>query len=136
MPLIAWEAEMSIGVLEMDDEHRKLIAMINGIGDGVASGQGRDELGGQVDRLVEFTKKHLAHEERLLAEAGYAESDVHHREHDQMIAKTLSLQAAFRWGSVDLIRPDLTNFVCDWLASHIQGSDKAYGAFLNSKGIF
>ena len=136
MPLITWEAEMSIGVQEMDDEHRKLIAMINEIGDGMAAGQGRDELGGLVDKVVEFTKEHLAHEERLLAEAGYAESDAHHREHDQMIAKTLSLQASFRWGSVELIRPDLANFVCDWLVSHIQGSDKAYGVFLNSKGIF
>jgi hemerythrin-like metal-binding protein len=119
----------------LDDDHRELIAMLNEIRETVAAGRIDRELTDLVERVVARAKAHFAHEERLLEESGFPEAEAHYMEHDRMIAKALSVQAAFRCGSSSALSEEFFAFLRDWLLHHIRECDKLYGPCLNAKGI-
>jgi len=135
MTLMAWNDEMTVGVKAMDDDHKRLIEILNEMQEAIAAGDDRKILGAALERLVEYTKGHLAREEKLLAQCDYPDSTEHHKEHDAMIAKALIAQANFRVGSSEMLTIEMMNFLSDWLTEHIQGSDRLYGPYLNSHGI-
>jgi hemerythrin len=132
---MSWEADLSVGVREMDDDHRDLIGMLNEIYEATSAGRKDQDISELVERVVARAKAHFAHEERLLDEAGYAEADAHYKEHDRMIAKALSVQAAYRCGSPCALSQEFFDFLRDWLLHHIRECDKLYGPSLNAKGI-
>jgi len=135
MLLMEWNEGMSVGVKAMDDDHKKLFEILNELNVGIVAGEDRKVLGFVLERLIQHTKDHLAREERLLAQAGFPDAEDHHKEHDLLIGKALIAQANFRMGSSAMLSAEVMLFLNDWLSSHILGSDKDYGPFLNSKGI-
>jgi hemerythrin-like metal-binding protein len=136
MPWISWEAELSVGVKELDDDHKQLMGMLNEIHESAAAGRNDQELSDLVEKMVANTKAHFEHEELLLAKAGYPDAPAHFQEHDWMIAKALSVQAAFRCGSASTLSAELLSFLRDWLIHHIRDVDKLYGPSLNASGIY
>jgi hemerythrin len=132
---MSWEPELSVGVKELDEDHRELIAMLNEIQETAAAGRNDRELTDLVERVVARAKAHFVHEERLLEESGFPEAQAHYMEHDRMIAKALSVQAAFRCGSPSALSAEFFDFLRDWLNHHILVFDKQYGPCLNAKGV-
>lgn len=135
MTLIHWTDEMSVGVKAMDDDHKKLIGILNEMKSSLESADDLKAFGVALEQLVEYTRIHLAREEKLLAYANYPESTEHHKEHDEMIDKALKAQANFRCGATDMLAAEMTDFLQDWLMNHILISDKMYGPHLNEHGI-
>jgi len=136
MPLVVWTDGMSVGVKAMDDDHRKLLDLVNELSDGMVSGNDRAALGEVLERLIQHTKEHLAREERLFAQVDYPQSKSHYVGHDLMIAKALGAQAAFRCGSTSVPSEEIMAFLQEWLAHHTEGLDKDYGPYLNKHGIY
>lgn len=98
MPLIEWDESMSVGVKEMDDDHKQLIALLNELNESFETHQERQALGAVLEKVIQYTRQHLAREEKLLAKCQYPMCDEHHKEHDQLIHKALNAQAHFRCG--------------------------------------
>ncbi len=135
MPLMTWNEKMSVGVKQLDEDHKQLVALINELHDAFKSGHGKDALGTILDSLVGYTKSHFAHEEQFFARTNYPEQAAHKKEHDDLTKQVLEVQSKFKKGGGTALSLEVMNFLRDWLTKHIQGSDKKYGPFLNSKGI-
>jgi hemerythrin len=45
----------------------------------------------------------------------------------------LEVQTKFKAGETTVLSMQVLNFLRDWLVKHIQGSDRALGAFLQTK---
>jgi hemerythrin-like metal-binding protein len=133
-PMI-WTGEMSVGVKELDDDHKQLIDLLNEALETLSSGQSREVLAEVLGRLVEKTKAHFAHEERLFDRTGFAGAEAHHREHDLMLATALKWQAHFKSGCPPILSVEDLNGFESWLDNHIQGADMLYGPHLNAAGI-
>jgi hemerythrin len=134
MPLMTWTKQLSVGVEVLDDDHKKLIGMLNQLDSGMKAGQGRATLAKVFDELVEYTKFHFAREETFFAETGYPALDAHKKEHDELTMRVLDLQARYRNGALALSL-EVINFLKGWLLYHIQGTDQKYSSHLNRKGI-
>jgi hemerythrin len=127
---------MSVGVKALDEEHQKLVGMLNALYDGMQAGQGKEALGKILDGLIGYTKTHFAHEERFFAQHGYPDAVKHKAEHDALARQALDVQAKYKAaGSAATLSMEVLNFLKNWLINHIQGSDKKYGPFLNAKGV-
>jgi len=135
MAFIEWRASLSVGVAAMDQQHQQLIALINQLADAMTQGKSKVALGGILDELVHYTVYHFADEEKLLAQRHYPELSTHQSDHIQLTTQVADYQSQFRAGKLALSF-DLMNFLRDWLANHIQISDKKYGVFLNQHGVF
>jgi hemerythrin len=135
MPLMTWNDKLSVGVTVIDQEHKKLVGMINELYDAVQSGHGKAALGKILDGLVDYTKTHFAHEEKFFADTGYPDSAAHKKQHDDLTKQVLDVQAKYKSGATGTLSVEVLNFLKNWLINHIQGSDKKYAPHLRAKGI-
>jgi hemerythrin len=134
MALITWTEALSVSIKEFDDQHKKLVAMVNELHSAMGSGKGKEVMGKILDGLVEYTKSHFAAEERLMQKHGYAGYVAHKAQHDALTKQVAELHASVREGKA-VVTVDVMNFLKDWLARHIMDTDKKYGPFLNGKGV-
>ena len=134
MPLLEWSDELSVGINSIDDQHKKLVNMINALNDALAEGKADELLVKIFDGLAVYTVKHFGYEEDLFAQHGYQESEAHKNEHQALIAQVKNLQDKMNEGDF-MISVEVMAFLKDWLTNHIMKTDKAYAPFLIDKGV-
>jgi hemerythrin len=135
MPLMEWNDRLSVGIKQFDDEHKRLVAMVNELFDAAQGNRGKDVLGKILDGLITYTKTHFANEERYMTQHGYPELAAHQAEHGALAKQVLEVQAKYKGGATGALNNEVLTFLKGWLVKHIQGTDKKYGPFLNGKGI-
>jgi hemerythrin len=135
MPLMEWNDRMSVGVEIFDNEHKKLVGLLNTLFDAIQVGKGKEALAKILDELIDYTKNHFAHEEQLMTKHGYQDLSAHMKEHDDLAKQVLEVQRKYHAGSTSTLSMEVMNFLKNWLIKHIQGTDKKYGPFLKGKGI-
>ena len=79
-----------------------------------------------LDRLVDYTHYHFAHEEELFARTGYPDTAAHRHEHDEMAECMKNTWRRYRNGSIPAPSLEVMNTLKDWLFNHILGSDQRY----------
>jgi hemerythrin len=135
MALMTWTEKMSVGVKQLDDDHKRLVGMVNELYDGITAGKGKEALGPILDESIDYTKVHFGHEEAFFARTGYPGAAAHKHEHDELTRQVLDVQAKYKTGAKLTLTLEVMNFLKEWLVHHIQGSDQKYGPHLNAKGI-
>jgi hemerythrin len=135
MAVMTWNDTMSVGVKVLDDDHKKLIGLLNELHDGILGGRRAEALGKVLDELVKYTKVHFSREEEFFSRSGYPAATEHKKEHDELIKKALDLQTRYKGGTTSMLSLETMSFLKGWLSHHIQSVDKSYGLHLNSKGI-
>lgn len=134
MALITWASMLSVGVKEIDEQHKKLVELINQLNDAMLAGKGREALGRILGELASYTQYHFSTEERLMTQHKYEESPQHKEQHKALIKQVGDFKAQFESGSA-MISVELMNFLRDWLTNHILKTDKKFGAALNKLGV-
>jgi hemerythrin len=135
MPLIVWTDSMGVGVKLLDNDHKKLVLLVNNLHDGVVAGHARPELESIFAKLVDFTRLHFSQEERLLAETGYQGWAAHRQEHNQLIDQLMELQARFLSSAEDAKDQDVMNRLRVWLFKHTHGADQDFVSHLKAKRV-
>lgn len=134
MALIEWKADYSVNIAEIDDQHKKLVDLINTLHAAILSGTGKDALTHILADLVDYTLNHFATEEKFFDEYDYPESESHKQKHQDLVQQVAALQKKQADGE-KVLTMDVMNFLRDWLQDHILGTDKKFGPYLNSKGV-
>lgn len=134
MPIMSWTDTYSIGIAEIDQQHKKLIDLINALHDAMTKGQAKTVLGKILGDLVSYCNGHFAIEEKLFDKYGYPDAADHKEKHQKMTSKVLALQQQFEQGKAT-ITLDVMDFLQQWLHKHILGTDKKYSSFLIDKGV-
>ncbi len=135
MALVEWNDSLSVGIHVIDEEHKKLVSMLNELYDGMRAGKGKETLGGILDRLVAYTAAHFKHEEAFFEQTNYPEGETHKKQHEDLTAQVLDIQKRFKTGAAGVLSLEVMNFLRKWLVEHIQGSDQKYTQHLVSNGI-
>ena len=134
MPLMSWKEEYNVKIDRIDQQHRKLVDLINALNDAMSKGQAKDVLDKILNDLVSYCANHFKVEEQLMQANAYPDFAEHKDKHDKMTAKVLSLKKEVAAGK-KMISLDVMNFLEQWLDKHILGTDKKYGPFLIAKGV-
>jgi len=134
MALLTWNDSYSVKVKQLDDQHKKLIDLINQLYDAMKVGKGSEVIGPVLKSLITYTQTHFSTEEQLMKLHGYPDYDAHKNEHNQLVAQVSDIKKGMDAGKMPLTQ-NVMNFLRDWLIKHIQGDDKKYGPFLNNMGV-
>lgn len=131
---VVWKNDYSVGIEDIDDDHKKLIDLINRFQTAIYYNTGSTFEHRALDELVDYTKYHFSKEEDLLEKHAYPKFAEHKQEHSEMIEKVESYITEHRDdGHKSLAK--ISVFLRDWLIKHINGTDKQYSQFLHSKGV-
>jgi len=133
--LVEWTKALSVGVEQFDDQHTRLIDMVNELHDAMMNGKGTGALGGILASLIDYTGTHFADEERVLQANAYPGLAQHRLEHVKLVEQVKALQKRFQVERGTVLTLDVMKFLKDWLVNHIQTEDRKYGVFLNAKGV-
>jgi hemerythrin len=131
---LKWKSVYSVGIVSIDQQHQKLIGLINSLQVAVDYATGEHFERNALDELVDYTKTHFKYEEDLMEQNGYADFASHCSEHARMIARVEEVLSAYRQDPHNALHEAL-KFLKDWLINHINGTDKQYSKFLIDKGV-
>ncbi|MCB1918799.1 MAG: hemerythrin family protein [Candidatus Competibacteraceae bacterium] len=131
---VEWSDELSVGIEEIDAQHKVLVDLLNEIHEAIQQGRTVQTTKGIIDRLGEYTRVHFAVEESLMRILHYPDYERHKEEHDKLIAQLADVHAKWEKGK-GAVGIELTHFLKNWLAEHIMEGDKRYTAHFLAQGI-
>jgi hemerythrin len=134
LALFDWNNSYSVGVQELDQQHKKLVATLNQLHQAMLSRQSREAIGTLLSELVNYTKSHFTDEEQYLARTQYPKLADQKRMHASLNKQVLEFVGRYERGEIAL-DIHLLDFLRKWLMEHILEEDKEYGPWLNKAGI-
>ena len=134
MALIKWKDQYSVGITKIDNEHMKLVDLINKLHESMRDQKTNEVLGSIISELVDYTKFHFSTEENYFAMYNYPETESHKKAHRAFVNKISDFEKGFKTGKL-MLSMEIINFLKEWLVKHIQVTDKSYSDFLIAKGL-
>lgn len=134
MVLMKWSDDLSVQVTEIDNQHKKLIDIINSLHEAMLEKKSKEMLAGILDELAAYTVYHFSTEEKYMTEFNYIGLLSHKKEHDAFVSKTESFISAYQSNKLGLSM-ELMSFLRDWVSNHIKGTDKKYSGVFNKNGL-
>lgn len=128
MVVFQWVPSFETGLSEVDDHHRHLVTLVNGLADELMKidGPERSAVVGIYQELADYAVYHFAAEERLMTVAGIdrRHADQHVAEHMQFLSDFTRIHTTLGEGDPKAAQ-ELMDFLTSWLTYHILGTDKA-----------
>ena len=125
-----WDYVMSVGVDEIDDDHKRLVALFNILNHSVNTEEDPAYLAAVLEELINCTVWHFSHEERLMLKYQYDEYAEHKTEHRELIESVEKLKGKILQAGTSISEDDLL-FLERWLTEHILTFDNRLGAHLS-----
>ena len=132
--MFEWKPQYSVNIPSIDGQHQNLFRIAGELHSAMAAGQGKAALSRILDRLVQYTKVHFAHEERLMSLHHYPDAAKHAAQHHALTEQVLAFQADFDNGKA-LMTIQVLDFLKEWLKHHIAESDQKYAPFLKERAV-
>ncbi len=131
---VEWKDDYSVGIDSIDQQHKKLINLINQLQTAVDYSTGEQFEQEALDELVDYTKTHFTYEEGLMRDNDYPDFEPHKAQHEKMFKKVGEVLAEYEKDH-DTAMSNAAEYLKDWLINHINGTDKEYSSYLISKGV-
>ncbi len=133
--MIEWTSDLSVGIPQLDDDHKKLIDLLNQIFVASYAGVGDQLVMKVVKELIDYTHYHFQREEDLLVKNHYPACSTHKEEHQKLIAELMSIKENIPTDLSDGLSTELTLFLRHWLIDHIKTHDLKYAEFIKELGV-
>ncbi len=134
MALMIWNESLMLGLPSIDQQHQKLVGLINALHDAMIARQGQQALGTILEELVDYTSTHFGYEEGLLAKHGYRDMAEHVVVHRQLATRVIEFRDQFRNGRIAM-SASVLEFLQQWLTKHICETDARYVRHLRARGV-
>ena len=124
-----WKKEMSVGLDQLDEDHRFLIRVINRLGESTNDPDSADVIKECLASLKNYAEFHFAREEAVMRACGYATLAEHQAEHRAFTARIADVARRYDEGDEPpeaAVNLELFEYLKDWLTHHILVIDMGY----------
>jgi len=125
MSLFEWSPEYEFGIDDIDNQHRKLVRILNNLWDSYNTGADREAIASIIDELIFYTKIHFNNEEKYMEDINYPGLKDHRLIHRELTSQVIGIQNDFKNGNAK-VDDKLLEFLKSWLSNHILVEDKKY----------
>jgi hemerythrin len=131
---LEWTDALSVGVPEIDRQHKELIRRVNAFICAVIEGQGKDKLGNLLSFMGNYAETHFKEEEKWMSKYNYPGYVEHLAKHMEFldVFKKLKAEVA-RDGATVSVVATVQRYLCDWLVFHVSRVDREMGSYLKTK---
>jgi hemerythrin len=130
---VEWSDVLSVGIEEIDAQHRVLVDLVNQMHEAIHQHKGTAAVNEILGKLADYTRIHFAVEESLMRILGYPEYEEHKAEHEELLHTVADLQHKVETGKTS-IGFELMHFLKVWLTKHIMESDQRYSEHFITAG--
>lgn len=144
MPYFEWDDSFTTHVTRIDEQHRRLIGLINRLHDAIERSNELATMSAVmnelvtatsvVNELVNYALYHFSTEEEYMSDYAFPAYAAHKQEHEQFIRRVDAFRRELE-AHKGRLSIDIVEFLVEWWRSHILSSDKKCGAFLNEQGV-
>ena len=125
--------EYSLGIASVDNHHRIIALMFNGLVKEVAGsnplGQDMQDIFHRLSVLISAIGEHFLDEEREMAAHMYPRRFLHKKQHDEFLVDVMMLMDSLKHEDYGI--EEFIFFIGSWWSGHILISDKYFGEFLD-----
>lgn len=137
-PFLEWRDEWTVEVGFMDEDHRRLVALVNRLardfGPHPAPSWEGPSLAQALDELVQAARAHFHREEEVMRTDGYPDFDDHKADHDLLIAELSVLARELLESRTYRLDAAALDALKDWLLGHVLDVDRRLADFLKHPG--
>ncbi len=132
--LIEWNDELSVGIQEIDEQHKILVGLVNRLYKAIIQQNDTTVINDIFQELIQYTLIHFSVEESLMRIFNYPEYPEHKARHEELTKQVIELHNKLKKEQIP-ISMELLSFLRKWLTNHIQMEDKRYKAHFLEKGV-
>jgi len=134
MKKLVWTDEYSVGVKSLDEQHKKIIELINTLIEHHNDSVDSDTIFNVLQEMMKYAQKHLDDEEKLLEGYEYPDLMRHTSVHVAYLERVSEFSFEVMAHNND-ISAKLLEFLKDWWIQHILHEDMQYRSFFELKGV-
>jgi hemerythrin len=125
MSSLEWQDSWSVGNLSLDEDHKRLISIIEKFGQGRTRSMDTARI---ISDLEEYTKYHFTREEKLMEKANIPGLEDHKKSHQAFIEwlRTVRQTFAISREARSVLIETVDDYLQDWLKNHILKTDMGY----------
>lgn len=131
---ITWNEFYELGIETIDEQHKKLVDIINNLYDAFMEGKAQDIIDTTLAEMEAYADYHFKTEEQLFTGHGYPETEAHIALHTKFFEQTNIYKGEYGAGKEN-IHYKLLDYLKDWLLNHIQGADVKYKDYFKQQNI-
>jgi diguanylate cyclase (GGDEF)-like protein/hemerythrin-like metal-binding protein/PAS domain S-box-containing protein len=126
LEIFPWNENLATGVPKIDEQHKKLVQLLNKLAAGLAYRVDMPDLNNIFNELADYAAYHFQTEESVWHQfmAGDEWEAEHRRSHEQFVAEVLRLRGEENSKPLHEVLEDVLGFLTHWLAFHILSADK------------
>ncbi|MGD0566174.1 MAG: hemerythrin family protein [Candidatus Goldiibacteriota bacterium] len=131
---LEWTPDLSVGIGEIDVQHRKMVRKLNDIAGAVEADKGMEEIEEAIKYFEVYSDEHFKTEEGYMTLYMYPEYADHKKNHDKILADMAEVRENFSGGRSD--KKDVyaaSKKVADWFLIHMKTTDSRMAIFLRGK---
>ncbi|MGD0584886.1 MAG: bacteriohemerythrin [Oryzomonas sp.] len=128
---VEWQDYLSVGVEEIDRQHRLLLDKYNAFFTAYSEGRADEEVIRLLGFLEEYVATHFADEESLQQRIGFPDFQRHRNQHLELTRKVAELKERLETkGAASDLVASTGLLMTGWLIEHISVMDRAIGRFM------
>ncbi|MFA6194122.1 MAG: bacteriohemerythrin [Patescibacteria group bacterium] len=136
MAIINWIEEYSVGVKELDEQHQKLIAIINELFTLYSEKKFKNvDVEPIFKQLLDYADYHFSTEEHYFTLYNYEKEEAHIAMHNIYRQKIQDLKNEYDADNNEKTLFAINSFLNNWWIWHINNADKEYTAYFNANGL-
>jgi hemerythrin-like metal-binding protein len=122
---LPWSQEMSVKIASIDEQHKRLVAMINTLHREMLDKRGLEAQRKTINEMVDYASTHFKVEEDYMRRFNFPGTIQHVAAHTSFTTKALELKQRAD-GDEFILTVEILDFLKDWLKNHIMGVDRLY----------
>jgi len=133
--MITWDSSLSLGVEEIDEQHRAIFKLVNELSEkkGAGDAAAATEI---LCFLRKYLNEHFDLETKLMIEMDYPDLEAHRQQHELFINNVIFFEIEKEFGVVsEEMLGNILEFLEDWCTKHILKEDKAFGDFIRAQAM-
>ena len=132
---LKWDDTYSVYIEELDEQHKKLFAMINKFYEMLEKGNSSNViLTTVIAEMKKYAVQHFSREEHIMMLKGFPRLKNHQIRHKEFAEKVKQLETKIQKGAI-ILPSEIAKFLKDWLVNHIKIEDKVYAEYFKSNNL-
>ncbi|MBC8549982.1 MAG: hemerythrin family protein [Candidatus Brocadiales bacterium] len=135
--MIKWEGKYSVNIAMLDEEHKKIIGIVNAVTIADQHSYTLDKVAEIMNDMITYARKHFKSEEEYMIKFKYPAYQSHKAEHVKFLERITFYHNRLVLNDyvVENNIFDILNHFKHWLIDHIQVVDKGYTDCFNENGL-